>query len=109
MAQGEAVLAQLLLQPRAGGAGLDPRRQGLGVDLEHWVEAAQVEGDHRPLAESRASTPPTTLVPPPKGMTAAPSASAQLSTVSISDSSRGSATRSGGFSNSPRKPRTTSR
>ncbi len=58
---------------------------------------------------SRPSTPPTTLVPPPKGMTAAPSASAQLSTTSISDSSLGSATRSGGFSNSPLNPRTTSR
>ena len=53
---------------------------------------------------SRASTPPTTLVPPPNGITAAPSASAQLSTASISDSSRGKATRSGGFSNSPAEP-----
>ena len=53
---------------------------------------------------SRGSTPPTTLVPPPNGITAAPSASAQPSTVSISDSSRGNATRSGGFSNSPVEP-----
>ncbi len=50
---------------------------------------------------SRGSTPPTTLVPPPKGITAAPSASAQLSTVSISDSSRGKATRSGGLGKRP--------
>ncbi len=50
---------------------------------------------------TRGSTPPQTLVPPPKGITAAPSASAQLSTASISDSSFGKATRSGGLSNFP--------
>ena len=34
---------ELLLQPRAGGAGLDPRRAGDRVDLEHAVERAQVD------------------------------------------------------------------
>ena len=53
VAQGEAVLAQLLLQPRPGRAGLDPRRQRGRVDLEHPVEPAQVQRDDRPLAEPR--------------------------------------------------------
>ena len=51
MAQGEAVLAQLLLEPRAGGAGLDSGGERGRVDLQHPVEAAQVEGDEGPLAE----------------------------------------------------------
>ena len=53
VAQGEAVLAQLLFQPRPGGPGLDPRRQRLRVDLQHPVEPAQVHRHHRPLAQPR--------------------------------------------------------
>ena len=52
VAEREAVLAELVLEARAGRPGLDPRRQRLGVDLEHAVEAAQVEADERPLAEA---------------------------------------------------------
>ncbi len=55
------------------------------------------------------STPPTTLVPPPNGMTAAFAPSAHSRTASISPSSAGWATTSGGWSNRPRKARTTSR
>ena len=109
VAQGEPVLAQLLLEaaarsPRPGSA--PPASSG-----RPRAPGRAGAGPSSPPAARRAarSTPPTTLVPPPKGITAAPSASAQLSTVSISDSSRGNATRSGGFSNSPRNPRTTSR
>ena len=108
VAQGQAVLAQLLLQPRARRARLDPRRQRAGVDLQHAVEPAQVDRHRRPLAQPRLD-PADDAGAAAEGITAAPSASAQLSTVSISDSSRGKATRSGGFSNSPRNPRTTSR
>src|SRR3954451_267377 len=104
MPQGQAVLAQLLLQPRPGRAGLDPRRQRDRLDLEHPIPAPPIHRHHPPLppprldpahAPTRGSPPPSTLVPPPKGITAAPSASDQLSTVSISASSRGKATRSG--------------
>ena len=50
---------------------------------------------------SRGSTPPTTLVPPPKGITAAPSASAQLSTVSTSELVARARHQVGGFSKRP--------
>ena len=46
VAQRESVGAELLLEPRAGGAGLDPRRQRHRVDLEHAVERLQVDGHH---------------------------------------------------------------
>ena len=49
--QGQPVLAQLLLQPRPGRPGLDPRRQRLRVDLQHPVEPPQVEGHERPLPQ----------------------------------------------------------
>ena len=39
VAQRERVLAQLLLEPRPGRAGLDPRRPRSGVHLQHPVEA----------------------------------------------------------------------
>ena len=78
MAQREPVLAQLLLEPRPGRPGLDPRRQRDRVDLEHPVEPPQVDASPRGRSPSRGSTPPTTLVPPPNGITAAPSASAQV-------------------------------
>ncbi len=42
------MLAQLVLEAGAGGAGLDPRRERGGVDIEHAVEAAQVDRDRRP-------------------------------------------------------------
>ena len=51
VAQGQAVLAELVLEHGARRPGLDPRRQRLGVDLEHAVEPAQVEADERPLPE----------------------------------------------------------
>ena len=47
------MLAQLLLQPRPGGAGLDPRRQRLRVDLQHPIQPPQVERDERPIPQPR--------------------------------------------------------
>src|SRR3954466_1440283 len=58
---------------------------------------------------TRGSTPPTTLVPPPYGTTAALAAPAHSSTSSISRSSRGRGTRSGTGPKRPRSPRTVSR
>ena len=57
-------------------AGLDARRARDRVDLQHAVEARQVERDHagRSRPATRGSTPPTTLVPPPNGITATSSA-----------------------------------
>ncbi len=49
------------------------------------------------------STPPTTLEPPPQGMTTAFTESHQSSTATISFSSRGKATTSGGFAKSRAK------
>ena len=53
VAQRQAVLAELLLQPGPGRPSLDPRRQRLRVDLQHPVQPAQVERDDRPLPEPR--------------------------------------------------------
>ena len=53
VAQGQPVLAQLVLQPGPGGAGLDPRRQRLRVDLQHPIQPAQIERDHRPIPQPR--------------------------------------------------------
>jgi hypothetical protein len=53
-------------------------------------------------------TPPTTLVPPPYGTTAAPADSAQLRPSDSSRSSRGRSTTSGTVSNRPRNARTMS-
>ena len=47
VAQGQAVLAQLLLEPRPARPGLDPRRQRARVDFDHPVEPAQVHRHHR--------------------------------------------------------------
>ena len=52
VAQGQPVLAQLLLQPRPGGTGLDPRRHRLRIDLQHPVEPSQVERDEGPIPKS---------------------------------------------------------
>jgi hypothetical protein len=40
------VLAELLLQDRSGGAGLDPCRERDGIDLEHAVERLEVDRHH---------------------------------------------------------------
>ena len=54
MAQREAVLPQLLLEPRSCRAGLDPGRERDRIDLQHAVEPAQVEGNNGSfLAETR--------------------------------------------------------
>ena len=59
VAQGEPVLAELLVERRAEHAGLDPRRARDRIDLEHPVERAEVDahragvGTPRPAARSR--------------------------------------------------------
>ena len=45
VAQRVAVRAELLLEHRSEGAGLDPRRPRHRVDLEHPVEAAEIDRD----------------------------------------------------------------
>jgi len=55
--QGQPVLAQLLFQHRPGGAGLDPRRQRLRIDLQHPVQSPQVERDNRPIPDPRLNPP----------------------------------------------------
>ena len=55
------------------------------------------------------SMPPTTLVPPPKGMTAAFAASAHSRIATTSSSLRGDATASGALAKSLSKARTESR
>ena len=58
VAQRQPVLAQLVLERRPGGAGLDPRRPRDRVDLEHAVQRrrSRVTTGRSP---SRGSTPPT--------------------------------------------------
>ena len=64
--QRQLVGAELLLEHRSGGPGLDAGRARDGVDLEHPVESRQVERDTpSKRAGTRGATPPTTLVPPP--------------------------------------------
>ena len=65
------------------GAAQRPRRPARGretrVDVLDGVQAREVERhDGRRSRRARASTPPTTLVPPPKGTTATPGARAGL-------------------------------
>ena len=92
-----AVRGELLLEARAGRAGLDARGARHRVDLEHAVERAEVERDGAGVPRPRTgSTPPTTLVPPPYGITARFSPSQRSSTRATSASSRGRATTSGG-------------
>ena len=45
VAQRQAVLAELSLEDRSGGAGLDPRGAGDLVDLEYPIERLEVDGD----------------------------------------------------------------
>ncbi len=49
----QPVLPQLLLEPRPGRPGLDPRRQAGRVDFDQAVDAAQVERHRGPVAEPR--------------------------------------------------------
>ena len=66
VAQGEAVLGELVVERRAEHPGLDPRGPRDRVDLEHPVERAEVDRHRARVASpTRGSTPPTTLVPPP--------------------------------------------
>ena len=53
-AQRQPVLGELLLEPRAGRAGLDARGARDRVDLEHAVERAQVDRDDARVARARA-------------------------------------------------------
>ena len=60
-----------VLQPGPVAPAWIARRPATGVDLEHPVQPPQVER-HGGRSPKRGSTPPTTLVPPPNGITAAP-------------------------------------
>ena len=107
----QAVLGELGLEAGAGRARLDARRARDRVDLEHAVEPAQVHGDDAGVAgprdrvdaadDARAAAErhhgDVVLAAPVEHRTAA------------RPPSRGKATPSGGWGNSPRIPRTTSR
>ena len=84
-----------------------------GVSCEHpgaaWSSGRLALSHTAALVSVGGSTPPTTLDPPPKGMQAMSRSEHQSRMATTSFSSRGWATTSGGFGNSPRLPRTTSR
>ena len=111
-AQRQPVLGELLLEPRAGRAGLDARGARDRVDLEHAVERAQVDATRARVAAARdarrrrrpRSCRRRTGIDRDVAL-AAPVEHARAARAS----SRGRATPSGGCGNSPRMPRTTSR
>ena len=105
-AQRQAVRGELLLEPRAGRAGLDARRARDGVDLEHAVQRAQVDRHRaRVRRAGPASTPPTTLVPPPTRHDRDVALAAPVEHARAAPPRRaGGATPSGGCGNSPAQP-----
>src|SRR5947209_19727337 len=57
--QGEPVLAELRLEPGTRRARLDPRGTGRRVELEHSVEALEVDRDDTRIAVRHARLDPT--------------------------------------------------
>ena len=93
-----------VLEVRPERPGADPGGLRDGVDLDQAGERLEVDRDGPPVAvrRTRGSTPPTTLVPPPKGIAASRRSAQTSSTRTRSSSSRGRATKSGVRSKRPR-------
>ena len=80
VAQRQAVRAQLVLQRGPEHAGLDPRGPAGRVDLQHPVQRGRGRA-RRAGSRRRGSTPPTTELPPPYGITAMPAPRAPVEHV----------------------------
>ena len=72
VAQRQPVLAELVLELRARRAGLDRAARETRSTSSTRSSAPQVDRHRGRVALDRGSTPPTTLVPPPNGIAAAP-------------------------------------
>ena len=104
VAQRQAVLAQLVLEPRAGRAGLDPRRARGAIDLEHPVEAPQVDRDRArvAVADARLDAADDAGAAAVGDRRRAALARTTRARAATSASSRGNATTSGTWSKRPR-------